>query len=242
MASSRRRTLAAALLALLAVGVGADDFVAERRRMVEEQIRRRGIHDSKVLEAVEKVPRHRFIPEGQRGEAYADHPLPIGYGQTISQPYIVALMTSLLGIRPGARVLEIGTGSGYQAAVVSRIAGEVYTMEIVSPLGERARRTLSELGYDNVHVRIGDGYKGWPDRAPFDAILVTAAPPIVPEPLLVQLKVGGRLVLPVGDYFQNLTVFTKRRDGSFEKETVLPVRFVPMTGEVQQQSPPKKPR
>ena len=240
MATSRRRTLAALLLTLFTAGVAADDFAAERRRMVEEQIRRRGIKDPKVLAAVEQVPRHRFVPGELRAEAYSDRPLPIGYKQTISQPYIVALMTSLLGIKPGARVLEIGTGSGYQAAVLSRIAGDVYTIEIVSPLAERARRTLSELGYDNVHVRTGDGYKGWPNRAPFDAILVTAAPPIVPEPLLAQLKVGGRLVLPVGSYFQNLTVYTKRPDGSFEKENVLPVRFVPMTGEVQQQKPPKK--
>jgi protein-L-isoaspartate(D-aspartate) O-methyltransferase len=243
-AAGRRRAAAALFLALLAVGVAADDFAAERRRMVEEQIRRRGLRDPKVLAAMEQVPRHRFVPGGARAEAYADHPLPIGYKQTISQPYIVALMTSLLGIKRGDRVLEIGTGSGYQAAVLSRIAGDVYTIEIVSPLAERARRTLAELGYGNVHVRTGDGYKGWPDRAPFDAILVTAAPPVVPEPLLVQLKVGGRLVLPVGDYFQNLTVYTKRPDGSFEKEKVLPVRFVPMTGEVQQQQqqrqPPKK--
>ena len=244
MAAGRRRAGAALLLALLAARAGADDFAAERRRMVEEQIRGRGLRDPKVLAAVEQVPRHRFVPEEARAKAYADQPLPIGYGQTISQPYIVALMTSLLGIKRGDRVLEIGTGSGYQAAVLSRIAGEVYTMEIVSPLAERARRTLAELGYDNVHVRTGDGYKGWPDRAPFDAILVTAAPPIVPEPLLHQLKVGGRLVLPVGDYFQNLTVYTKRRDGSFEKEKVLPVRFVPMTGEIQQQQqkPPKPPK
>ncbi|HKV08622.1 MAG TPA: protein-L-isoaspartate(D-aspartate) O-methyltransferase [Thermoanaerobaculia bacterium] len=238
-ASSRRRAAATLLLTLLTVGVAADDFAAERRRMVEEQIRRRALRDPKVLAAMEQVPRHRFVPDNLRAQAYADHPLPIGYKQTISQPYIVALMTSLLLLKKGDRVLEIGTGSGYQAAVLSRIAGDVYTIEIVSPLADRARRTLKDLGYDNVHVRTGDGYKGWPDRAPFDAILVTAAPPIVPEPLLVQLKVGGRLVLPVGDYFQNLTVYTKRPDGSFEKENVLPVRFVPMTGEVQQQKPPK---
>ncbi|HYO14011.1 MAG TPA: protein-L-isoaspartate(D-aspartate) O-methyltransferase [Thermoanaerobaculia bacterium] len=214
---------------------GPQDRAVERRRMVEEQIRGRGrdISDPAVLAAMEQVPRHLFVPEGERKNAYADRPLPIGFGQTISQPYIVALMTELLDLGPGDRVLEIGTGSGYQAAVLSRIAREVYTIEIVKPLGERARRTLGRLGYDNVRVRIGDGYKGWPEKAPFDAILVTAAPPTVPEPLLKQLKVGGKLVLPVGRVIQNLYVFTKRADGGFDKKEVLPVLFVPMTGEAQ---------
>jgi protein-L-isoaspartate(D-aspartate) O-methyltransferase len=216
---------------------GPEARAAERRRMVDEQIRGRGIADPAVLAAMERVPRHLFVPENERGEAYADHPLPIGYGQTISQPYIVAMMSDLLDVEPGDRVLEIGTGSGYQAAVLSRIAGEVYTVEIVKPLGERARRTLADLGYTNVHVRIGDGYKGWPEKAPFDGILVTAAPPTVPEPLLKQLKVGGHLVLPVGRVIQNLYVFTKRADGGFDKKEVLPVLFVPMTGEAQKQRP-----
>jgi protein-L-isoaspartate(D-aspartate) O-methyltransferase len=216
---------------------GPDSRTAERRRMVDEQIRSRDITAPAVLAAMERVPRHLFVPEDQRKEAYADRPLPIGYEQTISQPYIVALMTDLLDLDPGDRVLEIGTGSGYQAAVLSRMARDVYTIEIVKPLGERARRTLADLGYDNVHVRIGDGYKGWPEKAPFDGILVTAAPPKVPGPLLKQLKVGGKLVLPVGRVIQNLWVYTKRADGGFDKERVLPVLFVPMTGEAQKQRP-----
>jgi len=181
------------------------------------------------------VPRHLFVPAGERGKAYADHPLPIGGGQTISQPYMVALMTSLLDLRPGARVLEIGTGSGYQAAILSRVAGEVYTVEILTALADRARRTLADLGCRNVHVRTGDGFQGWPDAAPFDGIVVTAAPPSIPEPLLQQLRVGGRLVIPVGDRdaIQNLLVLTKRADGGFDRSSVMPVRFVPMTGEAQ---------
>jgi protein-L-isoaspartate(D-aspartate) O-methyltransferase len=178
------------------------------------------------------VPRHRFVPEGYRGDAYADSPLPIGEGQTISQPYIVALMTSLLELDGDEKVLEIGTGSGYQAAVLARLVREVYSVEILRPLGEQARTTLEELGYENVQVRVGDGYKGWPEKAPFDAIIVTAAPERIPEPLIEQLKVGGRLVIPVGNFWQNLLVITKTADG-VEKRTVLPVRFVPMTGEVQ---------
>jgi protein-L-isoaspartate(D-aspartate) O-methyltransferase len=250
----RRRDSLRLAAVLLTVGViacaeaaplpsGPEDRAAERRRMVEEQILSRGrdISDPAVLAAMEQVPRHLFVPEGEREDAYADRPLPIGFGQTISQPYIVALMTELLDLEPGDRVLEIGTGSGYQAAVLSRIAKEVYTIEIVKPLGERARRTLGRLGYDNVHVRIGDGYKGWRERAPFDAILVTAAPPTVPEPLLKQLKTGGKLVLPVGRVIQNLYVFTRRADGGFDKKEVLPVLFVPMTGEAQKRRPPSNP-
>jgi protein-L-isoaspartate(D-aspartate) O-methyltransferase len=235
----------AALLALGAVALLAAVpsnppdavFAAARQRMVEEQIRARGITDPAVLAAMEAVPRHRFVPEEERRGAYEDRPLPIGSGQTISQPYIVALMTSLLGLKPGARVLEVGTGSGYQAAVLARLARDVYTIEIVKPLGERARRTLAELGYKNVHVRIGDGYKGWPDAAPFDGILVTAAPPRIPEPLLGQLKIGGKLVIPVGQTYQDLIVLTKRRDGGFDRTSVLPVLFVPMTGEAQRRPP-----
>jgi protein-L-isoaspartate(D-aspartate) O-methyltransferase len=233
-----KRTLLLVLVALsaglAAVAAPQDEgFAAARRRMIDEQIRSRGLTDPAVLAAMAAVPRHRFVPEGERGDAYADRPLPIGAGQTISQPYIVALMTSLLGLRPGSRVLEVGTGSGYQAAVLSRLAGEVYTIEIVKSLGERARRTLAELGYRNVRCRIGDGYKGWPDAAPFDAIIVTAAPPRIPDPLLAQLKTGGKLVIPVGDTYQDLIVLTKRRDGGFDRKNVLPVLFVPMTGEAQ---------
>jgi protein-L-isoaspartate(D-aspartate) O-methyltransferase len=229
-----------ALLLILAVAVACmaaapqeDELAVARQRMVAEQIRVRGITDPAVLAAMEAVPRHLFVPDSERRNAYEDRPLPIGSHQTISQPYIVALMTSLLGIRPGDRILEVGTGSGYQAAVLSRLAGEVYSVEILRPLGERARRTLAELGYRNVHVRVGDGYEGWPDAAPFDGIIVTAAPSRIPDPLLRQLKAGGKLVIPVGKTYQDLIVLTKRKDGGFDRENVLPVRFVPMTGEAQ---------
>jgi protein-L-isoaspartate(D-aspartate) O-methyltransferase len=208
-----------------------DGFGGARRRMVEEQVRARGVGDPRVLHAMEQVPRHLFVPEDVRGEAYDDHALPIGSGQTISQPYLVGLMTELLGVKPGDRILEIGTGSGYQAAVLSRVASEVYTIEIVRPLGEQAERTLARLGYANVHTRIGDGYQGWKEAAPFNGIVVTAAPPEVPRPLLDQLAVGGNLVVPVGDSWQDLEVYTKQKDGSFHQRKVLPVRFVPMTGE-----------
>ncbi|HEV8581143.1 MAG TPA: protein-L-isoaspartate(D-aspartate) O-methyltransferase [Thermoanaerobaculia bacterium] len=242
MAVGRRAAFTALLLlAAVAIGMatapGRDEFAPARRRMLEEIRANGGVTDPRVLAALEAVPRHRFVPEGERNAAYEDRPLPIGSGQTISQPSIVALMTSLLDIRPGSRILEVGTGSGYQAAVLSRLAGEVYSIEIVKPLGERARRTLSELGYRNVHLRIGDGYQGWPSAAPFDGIVVTAAPPSIPEPLLRQLKTGGKLVIPVGDTLQDLWVLTKRRDGGFDRRRVLPVLFVPMTGEAQKRPP-----
>ena len=202
--------------------------------MIEEQIKARGVSQPEVLAAMEEVPRHRFVPEGYRDEAYADHPLPIGSGQTISQPYIVALMTELLELDGDDRVLEIGTGSGYHAAVLSRVAGEVYTIEILDGLGHRARGVLEDLDYENVEVRIGDGYRGWPEKAPFDGIILTAAPPKIPEPLLEQLKVGGKLVVPVGAFVQDLKVVTRTEDG-YETRNVAPVRFVPMTGEVQRE-------
>jgi protein-L-isoaspartate(D-aspartate) O-methyltransferase len=215
---------------------GAGDQVRQRRlrlQMVAEQIRSRGVTSPRVLAAMEEVPRHLFVPDSERDQAYEDHPLPIGGGQTISQPYIVGLMTALLDLRPGSRVLEIGTGSGYQAAVLSRVAGQVYSVEIVPALGAQARETLARLGYDNVHVRIGDGYRGWPEAAPFDGILLTAAPHAVPPPLLAQLKPGGRLVLPLGGFDQELMLLTKGPDGAVKEEKVLPVRFVPMTGEAE---------
>jgi protein-L-isoaspartate(D-aspartate) O-methyltransferase len=181
---------------------------------------------------MEEVPRHLFVPLSMRGEAYDDYPLPIGSQQTISQPYIVALMTSLLELSGGERVLEVGTGSGYQAAVLSRIAREVYSIEILEPLSASARLTLGRLGYGNIHLRVGDGWAGWKEAAPFDGILVTAAPEKVPQPLLDQLKVGGKLVIPVGSFFLDLLVYTRTATG-FEKKNVIPVRFVPMTGEAQ---------
>lgn len=239
MAGGDRSRLLPALALLLAwvlalaAPLPADDFAGARRRMVEEQIRARGVTAPRVLAAMEAVPRHLFVPEGERQRAYTDSPLPIGAGQTISQPYIVALMTSLLDVQPGDRILEVGTGSGYQAAVLSRLARRVYTVEILEPLANRARRTLAALGYDNVHVRVGDGYQGWPEEAPFDGIIVTAAPRHVPEPLLRQLKTGGKLVIPVGEGYQDLEVLTKRAGGGFDRTKVLPVRFVPMTGQVQ---------
>jgi protein-L-isoaspartate(D-aspartate) O-methyltransferase len=212
-----------------------DGFAKARSRMVEEQIRARGVTDPKVLAAIKTVPRHLFVPDGERRRAYTDSPLPIGAGQTISQPYIVALMTSLLDVEPGDRILEVGTGSGYQAAVLSRLARQVYSVEILEHLAGRARRTLSVLGYGNVHVRVGDGYQGWPEEAPFDGIIVTAAPPRIPEPLKRQLKVGGKMVIPVGEGYQDLEVLTKRPDGGFDRAKVLPVRFVPMTGQAQRE-------
>ncbi|HYG63743.1 MAG TPA: protein-L-isoaspartate(D-aspartate) O-methyltransferase [Thermoanaerobaculia bacterium] len=242
MGSSTRKHSAAVLLGLWLLGLaplasiasaGADEHKADRRRMVE-QVRERGVVDPRVLAAMERVPRHLFVPRAQQGEAYDDKPLAIGWGQTISQPSIVGLMTSLLDVKPGDKVLEIGTGSGYQSAVLSRMGVEVYSIEILEPLGEQARKTLARLGYGNVHLRIGDGYKGWPAEAPFDAILLTAAPPEIPKPLLDQLKRGGKMVVPVGTFFQDLQVLTKHRDGSVEKKSVAAVRFVPMTGQAQE--------
>jgi protein-L-isoaspartate(D-aspartate) O-methyltransferase len=202
-----------------------------RERMVAEQIEARDVRDASTLRALREVERHLFVPSASASEAYADHPLPIGHGQTISQPYIVAFMTEALGLRGGETVLEVGTGSGYQAAVLARIAAHVHTIEIVEPLAAEARERLARLGYSNVQVRAGDGYLGWPEAAPFDGIMVTAAAPRIPEPLKTQLKDGGRLVIPVGEEFQELVVVT-RRGAAFEERRVLPVRFVPMTGKV----------
>jgi protein-L-isoaspartate(D-aspartate) O-methyltransferase len=199
--------------------------------MVERQVAARGIHDPAVLEALRAVPRHLFVPLPARGEAYSDRPLPIGYDQTISQPYIVALMTELAEVQPGDRVLEIGTGSGYQAAVLAAMGCTVFSIEIVEPLARSAAAALQELGYGSVTVRAGDGYVGWPEEAPFDAVLVTAAPPRIPQPLLDQLADSGHLVAPVGEDIQHLTVVTRAGD-DLSRRVVLPVRFVPMTGEV----------
>ena len=213
--------------------VPGDPDVDRRARMVETQIIARGVRDPRVLEAMRKVPRHRFVDPSQRSQAYEDHPLPIPGNQTISQPYIVALMTELLDLKPGSRVLEIGTGSGYQSAVLGELAKEVYTIEIVPELARLAAERLRELGYSNVTVREGDGYRGWPEHAPFDAIIVTAAPERIPEPLIDQLAAGGVMVIPVGGFFQELKVFRKGSDGNVTEKDILPVRFVPMTGEVE---------
>lgn len=202
--------------------------------MVSDQIEARGVRDARVLAAMRKVPRHRFVPNAQRAQAYADRPLPIGHGQTISQPYIVALMSELAGVKPGDTVLEVGTGSGYQAAVLAEMGVKVFSIEIIEPLAKQAKATLDKLGYGKrVTVRHGDGYAGWPERAPFDAVVVTAAPPKIPRPLKQQLKVGGRLVIPVGKYYQSLLLVTRTKDG-FREESVIPVRFVPMTGKAQE--------
>ncbi|HET8643885.1 MAG TPA: protein-L-isoaspartate(D-aspartate) O-methyltransferase [Vicinamibacteria bacterium] len=224
--------------ALLGVACGPAPLASDeselaraRQRMVTEQIEARGVKAPLVLQALRTVPRHEFVPAGVRHEAYGDHPLPIGHGQTISQPYIVAFMTEALGLQGGEKVLEVGTGSGYQAAVLAQGASAVYSIEIVAPLAEEARERMARLGYRNVLVRAGDGYKGWPEAAPFDAIIVTAAAPKIPEPLKQQLKDGGRLVIPVGDQSQELVVLTRRGD-VFEEKRVLAVTFVPMTGEV----------
>jgi protein-L-isoaspartate(D-aspartate) O-methyltransferase len=220
------------LVPLLGAGAALaidDPSSAARERMVTEQIAARGVTDARVLAAMRKVPRHEFVPADVRARAYEDAPLPIGNDQTISQPYIVAIMTDLAKLGPRARVLEVGTGSGYQAAVLAEVAGEVYTIEILAPLARRAEATLGRLGYGAVHVRHGDGYRGWPEAAPFDAIVVTAAAPKVPPALLAQLADGGRLVMPVGDRDQRLEVH--RRTGErIEVKTVFPVRFVPLTG------------
>jgi protein-L-isoaspartate(D-aspartate) O-methyltransferase len=211
-------------------GTQPDDvFEARRTTMVEQQIRARGVRDLRVLTAMRTVERHRFVPEELHDEAYGDFPLPIGFNQTISQPYIVAFMTEAMRIGPGAKVLEIGTGSGYQAAVLGEIAAEVYTIEIVSPLAARAAALLEELGYTNIHVKDGDGYAGWPEHAPFDAIMVTAAPDHIPQPLVDQLAVGGRMVIPVGVVEQELRVLTKEPDGRLREGERMPVRFVPLT-------------
>ncbi len=210
---------------------------AERRKMVVDQVEARGLKDPSVLEAMRNVPRHWFVPVRIHRLAYADRALPIGEGQTISQPYIVALMTEALRLTPQSKVLEIGTGSGYQAAVLSEITPHVFTIEIVEPLARRAIATFEERGYKKISSRIGDGYRGWPEQAPFDAIIVTCAPEHIPTKLIEQLKQGGRICIPVGAQgrVQELIVATKRADGSLKRKSLIPVRFVPMTG---QEKPP----
>lgn len=222
-----------------------DAFAEDRGRMVRDQLIGdwRGITNSRVLSVMGKVPRHELVPVEFRHRAYEDGPLPIGYGQTISQPYVVAFMTEQLDPQPKHRVLEIGTGSGYQAAVLSELVKDVYTIEIVEPLASRAAADLRRLAYTNVHVRAGDGYQGWPEAAPFDAIIVTCAPENVPRPLVEQLKDGGRMIIPVGPMGNQELVLLHKRGAKLETRAVLPVRFVPMTGEARRSNPnPPAPR
>ncbi len=201
--------------------------------MVKEQMIERGIADERVLAAVRKVSREEFVPEKLRAESYEDYPLPIGYGQTISQPFIVAFMTEQLRPRAEDRILEIGTGSGYQAAILAELVQEVYSIEIVEPLARSAEATLARLGVTNVHVKAGDGYQGWPERAPFEAIVVTCAPDHVPQPLVEQLKEGGRMMIPVSEQGNQELYLFEKKSGKMERRLVTPVRFVPMTGEAQ---------
>jgi protein-L-isoaspartate(D-aspartate) O-methyltransferase len=222
-------------MALLAAApMQADPYVTARARMVDRQIAARGVADPAVLAAMRKVPRHRFVEPRLASSAYDDRPLPIGHGQTISQPYIVGYMVELLKLKPGAKVLEVGTGCGYQAAVLAEIAKAVFTIEIVGPLAACAKKALADTGYTAVQVRHGDGYGGWPDQAPFDGIVVAAAPDHVPPALVEQLAVGARLVIPVGEFHQEIRVITKTEKGSRE-ERLIPVRFVPLTRDVREE-------
>jgi protein-L-isoaspartate(D-aspartate) O-methyltransferase len=214
------------------INQGTDPNHSDRIEMVNQQIVARGVKDKTVLSAMQKVPRHEFVSSNYRDMAYHDTPLPIGYGQTISQPYIVGYMSEQLNLTKQDTVLEIGTGSGYQAAVLSEIVSNVFTIEIIPELGNQASALLKRLGYQNVCVKIGDGYQGWPTYAPFDCIILTAAPPQIPEPLLNQLKEGGRLIAPVGDEFQELVLITKV-GVQLKRKRLIPVRFVPMTGKAQ---------
>src|SRR5215467_9892391 len=226
--------------AMAATGCGqklpsAADFATQRQRMVDQQLKGRGIKDERVLAAMSKVPREDFVPVDARADAYEDGPLPIGYDQTISQPYIVAFMTEQLRPRQSDRVLEIGSGSGYQAAVLAELVADVYTIDIIEPLVKTAEATLQRLGYKNVHIKVGDGYKGWPEEAPFDAVIATCAPEKVPQPLVDQLKDRGRMVIPVGERFAQQLYLLEKKNGQLKESTTLPVRFVPMLREGQKQ-------
>jgi protein-L-isoaspartate(D-aspartate) O-methyltransferase len=225
-----------ALAAIAASGCGQNassvsDFAAQRQQMVQRQLMTRGINDARVLATMAKVPREEFVPLDARAASYEDGPLPIGYGQTISQPYIVAFMTEQLRPKPSDRVLEVGTGSGYQAAILAELVSEVYSIEIVEPLAKSGEAILQRLGYKNVHLKIGDGYKGWPEAGPFDAIIVTCAPDKVPQQLVDQLKDDGRMVIPVGDRFAQQLYLLEKKNGQLKQSATLPVRFVPMTSE-----------
>ena len=223
------------LTAIAASGCGQKvaptDFAAQRQQMIQRQLISRGINDARVLAAMAKVPREEFVAPESRVASYEDRPLPIGYGQTISQPYVVAFMTEQLRPKPSDRVLEVGTGSGYQAAILAELVSKVYSIEIVEPLAKNAEVTLQRLGYKNVHLKIGDGYKGWPEAGPFDAIIVTCAPDKVPQQLVDQLKDDGRMVIPVGDRFAQQLYLLEKKNGQLKQSATLPVRFVPMTSE-----------
>ncbi len=217
-----------------------DPYVAPRHRMVQRHLAERDIKNPRVLEAFRTVPRHKFLPEGTRRQAYDDESIPIGEGQTITPPYDVAFMTQVLDPKPTDKVYEVGTGSGYQSAILSRLVKEVYSIEIKRPLGERAARVHKELGYTNIHTRVGDGYEGWPEAAPFDAIIVTCAPHRIPKPLIEQLKEGGRMVIPLGDRFtQNVHLVIKKNGELIDKE-IKPTLFVPMTGKALKEGPEPK--
>lgn len=234
MAKNRTLWLIIAVFAGAACGRGSGpvvDLADKRERMVKEQLMPRGIHEERVLAAMMKVPREEFVPEHLRAASYADQPLPIGYNQTISQPFIVAFMTEQLRPQPHDRVLEIGTGSGYQAAILAQLVADVYSIEIIEPLARTAETTLQRLGYKNVHVKVGDGYKGWPEHAPFDAVIVTCAPDHVPQALVDQLKEGGRMIIPVGGPGDQELYLLEKEKGALRRRAVSPVRFVPMTGE-----------
>ena len=229
------------LAAIVGAGCGQEpppaySFAALRQRMVQQQLKARGITDERVLAAMGKVPREEFVPPESRAASYEDGPLPIGYDQTISQPYIVAFMTEQLRLKPSDHVLEIGTGSGYQAAILAELVSEVYSIEIVEPFARAAEATLQRLGCKNVHLKIGDGYKGWPEAAPFDAIIVTCAPDKVPQPLIDQLKDGGRMVIPVGERFAQQLYLLEKKNGQMKESATLPVRFVPMLREALKRS------
>ena len=213
---------------LWSAGAEETDMDRQRQQMVDQQLRARGIKDARVLRAMQTVPRHRFVPEALISMAYADIPLPIGHGQTISQPYIVALMSEVLAVKPGQRILEIGTGSGYQAAILAEMGAVVFTIEIVRPLADQAKTNLQPQGYESVRIKIGDGYLGWPEAAPFDAIIVTCAPERIPQPLQAQLAEGGRMVIPVGEKNQQQLMLLTKQKGKIQAQKVVDVRFVPM--------------
>ena len=225
--------IAAIACLVFAMGLAQEDYAAQREEMVKLQLEGRDIHDVATLQAMRTVPRHLLVPDKIKKVAYADRAWPIGEGQTISQPYIVAYMTQALRLKPEDKVLEIGTGSGYQAAVLAEIVDSVYTIEIVEPLGVEADKKLKQLGYTNIYTRIGDGYHGWPEEAPFDAIIVTAAVEDIPPKLLDQLAIGGRMIIPVGQtkFHRNLVLATKKKNGKIKSEKLLPVVFVPFTRE-----------